>query len=156
MKYFIILLALVAPGAFADSVSNFKIGPLTSHVDWKDWSMSTDAKIMQFGILLDALQTERIHKEDCYYEANPITHRQIGRQPSTEKVVAWAVASSVATHYSFKFIENSNMPTWLQKVTKYANIAYRYDTVYNNHQIGIRIGSRAKAQPNERGICTWQ
>jgi hypothetical protein len=137
------------------SAIDYKIGPLETSVDLKDWSMSTEEKIWQVGHLLDVLQTARIHREDCYQEGNVMTRRQIGRNPSTGKVIAWGLVHSAIQHYQFKLVENSNMPKWLQHALKWAAITYKYDTVYHNHQLGIRIGASAKIQPDEYGHCTW-
>jgi hypothetical protein len=153
MKF--IIIAVLLSVTYGCSTTNIKIGGFESHVDWGDWSMSTEEKIWQAGHLVDVLQTETYHREPCYVEANPITKRQIGTEPTTEQTLAWGVAHAVGTHYAFKFVENSNIPNLFKKLFSWGSIYTKYDTIYDNHQLGVRIGSPAKKQPNERGYCEW-
>lgn len=137
-------------------VTNVKLAGFESHIEWDNFDMSTEEKLWQAAHIIDVLQTETYHREDCYVEANPITRRIIGKEPSTEKVLAWGAGAALWTHYGYQLIDNSNLPKWSKKTIKWVDVAYKYDTIYNNHQIGIRIGAPAKKQPNNRGYCEWQ
>ena len=52
----------------AHADTKIKFGKFESHIDWGDWSMSTEEKIWQAGHLIDILQTETYHREDCIEE----------------------------------------------------------------------------------------
>ena len=139
MKTLIILLTLIMTPVLKADVVHLKIGPVESYIEYSDWSMSTTEKVYMGIHFIDVLQTINHGKDPCYVEADPITRRLIGRHPNTEKVLAWGVANAVVSHYSFKFVENSNMPNWLKNTLKIAATAIRYDVIHNNWSIGINL-----------------
>ncbi len=90
------------------------------------------ANIVLFNILqtIDMLQTLEIANNDDYYETNPI----LGKHPSEAHVVAYFVFRGLAHYHATNIIP--------QKYRNYFhgyNIIYNYNTVKDNHDIGIRI-----------------
>ena len=90
------------------------------------------ANIVLFNVLLgiDMLQTLEIANNDDYYEKNPI----LGKHPSEAHVVAYFVARGFA-HYHLTNI----IPQEYRNLFHGVNLIYNYNTVQNNHDIGIRI-----------------
>ena len=90
------------------------------------------ANIVLFNVLqgIDILQTLEIANNDDYYEKNPI----LGKHPSEAHVVAYFVARGFA-HYHLTNI----IPQEYRNLFHGVNLIYNYNTVQNNHDIGIRI-----------------
>ena len=93
----------------------------------------TDKKaIVVFNILqtVDMLQTLEIANNDDYYEKNKV----LGKHPSESHVVAYFVFRGFAHYHATNIIP--------QKYRTYFhgyNIIYNYNTIKDNHNIGIRI-----------------
>ena len=93
----------------------------------------TDKKaIVVFNILqgIDMLQTLEIANNDKYYETNKI----LGKHPSEAEVVAYFVFRGFAHYHATNIIP--------QKYRNYFhgyNIIYNYNTIKDNHELGIRI-----------------
>ena len=93
----------------------------------------TDKKgIVAFNILqgIDMLQTLEIANNDNYYEKNKI----LGKHPSEAHVVAYFVARGIA-HYHLTHI----VPAKYRNYFHGYNVIYNYNTVKDNHNLGIRI-----------------
>ena len=91
------------------------------------------ANIVLFNVLqgIDMLQTLEIANNDDYYETNPI----LGKHPSEAHVVAYFIARGIA-HYHLTNI----VPAKYRNFFHGYNIIYNYNTVKDNHELGIRIG----------------
>tara|TARA_B100001093_G_scaffold498449_1_gene546565 strand:- start:68 stop:445 length:378 start_codon:yes stop_codon:yes gene_type:complete len=123
MKKLLIVLFLLCSNANALDLKQYYKEDLTD-VD--------KANIVLFNVLqtIDMLQTLEIANNDDYYEKNPI----LGKHPSEAHVVAYFVARGFA-HYHLTNI----IPQEYRNLFHGVNIIYNYNTIKNNHDIGIRI-----------------
>ena len=99
----------------------------------EDLTKVDKANIVLFNVLqtIDMLQTLEIANNDDYYEKNKV----LGKHPSESHVVAYFVFRGFAHYHATNIIP--------QKYRNYFhgyNIIYNYNTVKDNHDIGIRIG----------------
>ena len=90
------------------------------------------ANIVLFNVMqgIDMLQTLEIANDDDYYETNPI----LGKHPSEAHVVAYFVFRGFAHYHATNIIP--------QKYRNYFhgyNIIYNFNTIKDNHELGIRI-----------------
>jgi hypothetical protein len=88
--------------------------------------------IVLFNVLqtIDMLQTLEIANNDDYYEKNKI----LGKHPSEAQVVTYFIARGLA-HYHLTHI----VPAKYRNYFHGYNIIYNYNTVKDNHNLGIRI-----------------
>ena len=123
MKKLIILLFLFCSNANALDLKKYYKEDLTN-VD--------KANIVLFNVLqtIDMLQTLEIAYNDDYYETNKI----LGKHPSEAHVVAYFVARGIA-HYHLTHI----VPAKYRNYFHGYNVIYNYNTVKDNHNLGIRI-----------------
>lgn len=97
--------------------------------------------------LIDTAQTLNMIGDPCYKETDPLTRRLIGSNPNTEEVLAWSIATGYGHWWVSRKLERMEAPKWIQRSWQATTFVYATDTVYNNHDIGIRPwGSN---QPNE-------
>ena len=150
-----LLFIMVLPAQADDKAwqSKISIGPLDTHIDWRDWSLTPEEAILQTIHLIDVLQTQTFRGEQCYSESNPMTKPFTGSNPSTARVIAWGLATAALYNYTYQFIENSNMPKWLQYGLKAAPIYVKYNTITRNYELGVRIGRQNTNQPWIDGKC---
>ena len=90
------------------------------------------ANIVLFNVLqgIDMLQTLEIANNDDYYETNKV----LGKHPSEAHVVAYFVARGIA-HYHLTNI----VPAKYRNFFHGYNVIYNYNTIKDNHELGIRI-----------------
>jgi len=123
MKKILILLFLFCSNANAIDLKKYYKEDLTE-VD--------KANIVLFNVLqtIDMLQTLEIVNNDDYYETNKV----LGKHPSEAHVIAYFVFRGFAHYHATNIIP--------QKYRNYFhgyNIIYNYNTVKDNHNLGIRI-----------------
>lgn len=88
--------------------------------------------------LMDAGQTYHMAKNsDCFSEGNSITSKIIGRDPHPDKVIAWAIVSSISHNLIFRWADNyfshDDMNIFLRGVT----LGFKARTVYGNYDTGL-------------------
>ena len=90
------------------------------------------ANIVLFNVLqtIDMLQTLEIANNDDYYEKNKI----LGKHPSEAQVVTYFIVRGLA-HYHLTNITPEKYRNFFHGY----NIIYNYNTIKDNHELGIRI-----------------
>ena len=91
--------------------------------------------------LVDVAQTiSGAARDACFFERDPFTRRLIGRQPSTEAVIAWGVGVGVAHYALDRWLTNSGHADkkWVQ-ILRAVDLGAKGFTIGRNHQIGIRV-----------------
>ena len=123
MKKLLIVLLLFCSNANALDLKKYYKEDLTE-VD--------KANIVLFNVLqtVDMLQTLEIANNDDYYEKNKI----LGKHPSEAQVVTYFIARGLA-HYHLTNI----VPAKYRNYFHGYNIIYNYNTIKDNHDLGIRI-----------------
>ena len=123
MKKLLLFLYLTMVPANAVELSKYYKEPLTD-ID--------KTNVVLFNVLqgIDMLQTLEIANNDKYYETNPI----LGKHPSEFQVVTYFIARGFAHYELLKMI-----PEKYRNLYHTYNIVYNYDTIRDNHNIGIRI-----------------
>lgn len=110
--------------------------------------MSKEARIEEAAWqsihLMDVLQTREIARDPCYIEDNPVTREIIGRRPSEEAVIVWGIGLSYLHAAGTTFIAEKTRNPWPMRIWQAVSIGVSYDSVSNNHEIGIRIGGGNK------------
>ena len=98
----------------------------------EDLTKVDKANIVLFNVLqgIDMLQTLEIANNDDYYETNKV----LGKHPSEAHVVAYFVARGIA-HYHLTNI----VPAKYRNFFHGYNVIYNYNTIKDNHELGIRI-----------------
>ena len=97
-------------------------------------------KAWQAMHLVDVAQTiSGAARDDCFYERDPFTRRLIGRQPSTEAVIAWGIGAGVAHYALDRWLANNGHANkkWVQ-ILRAVDLGAKGFTIGRNHQIGIR------------------
>ena len=88
---------------------------------------------------VDVLQTANFTKDlDCYSEVDPLTSKIIGKKPERERVYKWALGSAIAHYAIFKAIEG----TRFDKPLRIADMAFKVNIAYSNHDVGIGIAGK--------------
>jgi hypothetical protein len=95
-------------------------------------SMSTREKAWHVLHAVDVAQTIQVGKSPCHHEAMPDTAAVIGKNPSTEKVLAWGLATAVLYHYA-----NDILPDTVMNM----QFAFKVGVVANNENVGIHMDS---------------
>lgn len=99
---------------------------------------------------VDTLQSYHAAQQpECYEEGQSVTRRLIGRHPSDGEIVAWSLAN-VALHLGVTEWLLRNDHPMLAKAWQYMRIYDTADAIYENHGIGIRIGSPNRPR---KGSC---
>ena len=110
-------------------------GCSTHASNWKEWDTEkrTVFAASNIALVADWSTTINITKryDENYYETNPI----LGKHPSEAHVVAYFIARGIA-HYHLTNI----VPAKYRNFFHGYNIIYNYNTVKDNHELGIRIG----------------
>ena len=90
------------------------------------------ANIVLFNVIqgIDMLQTLEIANNDAYYEKNKI----LGKHPSEAQVVTYFISRGFAHYHLTKMI-----PQKYRNLFHGYNIVYNYNTIKDNHNLGIRI-----------------
>ena len=98
----------------------------------EDLTQIDKANIVLFNVMqgIDMLQTLEIANNDDYYEKNKI----LGKHPSEAQVVTYFIARGLA-HYHLTNI----VPAKYRNYFHGYNIIYNYNTIKDNHELGIRI-----------------
>ena len=134
MKYFATILALLL---FTTSALAYDIKPTT--YEFSDVSPYHEYVFHTLNAI-DMFQTiSAAKKPGCYQEANPLTRRLIGKNPSSDSIVISSIAYSVLYHYGSDMIDKSSLPKWTKNVTFSLGIAAKLNTVVNNHRIGAYV-----------------
>ena len=123
MKKILIILFLLCSNANALDLKKYYKEPLTKF---------DKANIVLFNVLqtIDMLQTLEIANNDDYYETNKV----LGKHPSEAHVVTYFVARGIA-HYHLTNI----VPAKYRNFFHGYNVIYNYNTIKDNHELGIRI-----------------
>jgi len=90
--------------------------------------------------LVDVAQTINGPARDaCFHERDPLTRGLIGRQPSTEAVIAWGIGAGVAHYALDRWLTNRGHADkkWVQ-ILRALDLGAKGFTIGRNHQIGIR------------------
>lgn len=106
----------------------------------------------QLGHLIDVGQTVAIAKNpDCYYEAFYETQLLIGRHPRESDVYLWGISSALFHFWSRKFMHKHLPENWSIAIRSY-EVGFKAMTLYNNHQLGLRLDGSSKARPLYSGV----
>ena len=100
--------------------------------------MSKSEMVWQGLHLVDALQTINIHDDPCYFETNPYMVDLVGIDAEPGKVAAWWLGKSFIHAAITREIEESSLPNWFGTVWQAITIVDEVDSVYGNHDIGLR------------------
>ena len=114
--------------------------------------LSTMGKVWQAGHVIDLAQTLEIVNDPCYKEGRKETAFYIGEQPSKARVLLWGAGSSYLNAQIDQAVERSDLPEWGKTTIRAFQIGVKYNDVFNNHEIGIRIGTNNKPDPN---LCRY-
>lgn len=134
-----VLMFIFSSEGRADPVTDFRVGSFSTKLEWNQTKMHPTEKAWMVLHVIDALQTANHGKDPCYGESDPITRRLIGRNPNDGEVLAWAIGAAVFEHYSWQFVNNSNLPSWIKKVHNFGKLYIKADVVHNNYQVGINL-----------------
>lgn len=93
---------------------------------------------------VDALQTYEIGRDPCYYEAGTVTAALIGEHPGEGAVAAWALGTAWLHAVVTTWLVDQDAEPWLLRTWQAISLYDVGSAVYNNHQIGIRIGGDNK------------
>lgn len=102
--------------------------------------MSPQEKAWQALHLVDSAQTMNIVNNDCYDEGAFLTRKIIGEQPEKERVIAWAVGSSLLHAAVSKELDSGNYPKWMGVTWQSITLIDTGYSVYNNHGNGLTTG----------------
>ncbi len=112
--------------------------------DLSGWGMA-----WQVGHIADVAQTLEIVDDTCYKEGVQNTAYFIGEQPSTRSVLLWGIGSSYLNAQIDQAVGRSDLPKWGKAAIRLVNLGYKYNTVTHNYEVGIRIGTDNKPDPNK-------
>ena len=101
--------------------------------------MTPEEKTFQTLHAIDFLQTYNATDDSCYFEADPITQRLIGRDPSPGEVVLWGVGVAVLHHWVSREMRENGVPKWAQTTFDLLTIGGTGYTVASNHENGVRM-----------------
>ena len=113
------------------SVADSKANPFEKYYQ-EPLTQTDKVNVVLFNVLqgIDMLQTLEIANNDKYHETNPI----LGKHPSEAQVITYFIARGLAHYELLKII-----PQKYRNIYHTYNIVYNYDTIRDNHNIGIRI-----------------
>lgn len=103
---------------------------LTGCAHQDEWTKSDTAMelLFQAGVVIDSVQTGKIHERPGMAEGGPIARRFIGTQPSQADAYLYG-ASRIVSHY---FIARALPKEWRAWYQVYTTI-YQVDTVLDNY-----------------------
>ncbi len=107
--------------------------------------------------LVDVLQTlDGPARDPCYEEADGLTRRLIGRQPSESDVIVWGIAIAAVHAGVTSMLERVDAPTWAKFGWQALTITNTAQAVRNNYSEGIRLG-RSNDRPQAADhACRFQ
>lgn len=92
----------------------------------------------QFFHLVDSHQTYQMAKNpDCFNESNFLTRKLIGRNPHPDKVIAWALLSSVAHVLVFNWVDDHFSREDRNIFIRGLDLGSKVKTVHGNYEVGI-------------------